>query len=67
MEMISKTYGQMKEELEEVELKVGDNVPDDDNDNDMIGNDDSDDDVDMENPFDNNSKLDYTDVNLDKE
>jgi hypothetical protein len=57
----------LDEELEEVEPNVGDNVLDDDIDDDMIGNDDIDDDVDMANPFNINSELDDTDVELDEE
>jgi hypothetical protein len=57
----------LDEELEEVEPNVGDNVIDDDINDDMIGNDDIDDDVDMANPFNINSELDDTDVELDEE
>jgi hypothetical protein len=57
----------LDEELEEVEPNAGDNVLDDDIDNDMIRNDDTDHDVDMANPFNINSELDDTDVELDEE
>jgi hypothetical protein len=54
------------EEVEEVEPDVDDNVLDDDIDDDIIKN-DIDDDVDMANPFNIDSELDDTNVELDEE
>jgi hypothetical protein len=55
------------EELEEVEPNVGENVPNDDIDDDMIVSDDIDDDADMANPFNINFEPDDTYVELDEE